>query len=41
MRECLDACRRALAIGDDAEVAELLERARAALPRELSDRSAA
>jgi tetratricopeptide (TPR) repeat protein len=41
MRECVDACRQALAIGDDPEVAELLERAQAAVPRELPDRSAA
>jgi tetratricopeptide (TPR) repeat protein len=39
--ECGDACRRALALGDDAEVSELLERVEAATPRGLSERSAA
>ena len=39
--ECIEACQRALALGDDSEVAELLERVRAAVPRELSDRTAA
>jgi hypothetical protein len=33
--ECIGACERALSIGDDAEVAELLARVRAATPREL------
>jgi tetratricopeptide (TPR) repeat protein len=41
MQECLDACRRALALGDDPEVAGLAERIRAALPHELSQRTAA
>jgi tetratricopeptide (TPR) repeat protein len=39
--ECLAACERALAIGGDLEVAELLERVRSAIPRELGERSAA
>jgi tetratricopeptide (TPR) repeat protein len=39
--ECIDACRRALSIGDDAEVAELLARVEAAVPRELPTRNAA
>jgi tetratricopeptide (TPR) repeat protein len=39
--ECGDACRRALALGDDEEVSELLARVRRATPRELSERSAA
>jgi tetratricopeptide (TPR) repeat protein len=39
--ECIDACRRALAIGDDAEVADLMARVQEAEPRELSERSAA
>src|SRR5436305_141792 len=33
--ECIDACRRALSLGEDPEVAELLERAEAARPRRL------
>ena len=41
MRECIAACERALKLGDDPEVRELLERARAALPRALSSRTAA
>jgi tetratricopeptide (TPR) repeat protein len=41
MRECIDACGRALALGDDAEVAELLARMKAMGPRELSERTAA
>jgi hypothetical protein len=41
MQECVEACRRALALGEDPEVTELLERAEAAVPRELSARSAA
>src|SRR5881275_487866 len=32
--ECIEACARALALGDEAEVAELLERVRAMQPRE-------
>jgi tetratricopeptide (TPR) repeat protein len=39
--ECIAACERALALGADPEVAELLERVRAAIPRELGERSAA
>jgi hypothetical protein len=39
--ECIAACERALAIGGDLEVAELLERVRSAIPRELGERSAA
>ncbi len=41
LAECRDACRRALKLGDDAEVSELLERVNAATPRGLSERSAA
>jgi tetratricopeptide (TPR) repeat protein len=36
VRECIEACERALALGPDPEVADLLERVRAALPRELA-----
>jgi tetratricopeptide (TPR) repeat protein len=39
--ECIDACRRALELGDDDEVTELLGRMEAALPREVGTRSAA
>jgi tetratricopeptide (TPR) repeat protein len=39
--ECTDACRRALALDDDPEVAELLERLEASQPRELATRNAA
>jgi tetratricopeptide (TPR) repeat protein len=39
--ECIAACERALAIDGDVEVAELLERVRSAIPRELGARSAA
>ena len=39
--ECLGACRRALALGDDPEIADLLAQVEAATPRELSDRTAA
>jgi tetratricopeptide (TPR) repeat protein len=39
--ECEEACRRALALGADAEVSDLLARAEAAAPRGLSERSAA
>ncbi len=41
VRECIDACRKALALGPDAEVADLLRRVQAAGPRELAQRSAA
>ena len=41
LSECLDACRRSLALGDDVEVSELLARVEAAQPRHLSDRTAA
>jgi tetratricopeptide (TPR) repeat protein len=40
-RECLTACRRALELGDDADVADLLRRVEAAQPRELGERTAA
>ena len=39
--ECEQACRRALALGADAEVSDLLARVEAAAPRGLSERSAA
>ena len=35
-RECIAACERALQLGSDAEVSELLDRVRAALPQELA-----
>jgi hypothetical protein len=41
MSECVDACRRALALRKDPEVADLLERAENARPRGLADRTAA
>jgi tetratricopeptide (TPR) repeat protein len=41
MRECVSACKRALKLGDDPEVRELLERARSAVPQALPSRSAA
>jgi hypothetical protein len=41
LTECIGACRRALALGKDAEVADLLARAEAAQPRRLADRTAA
>jgi tetratricopeptide (TPR) repeat protein len=41
LAECEQACRRALSLGTDAEVSELLERVEAASPRGLSERSAA
>jgi tetratricopeptide (TPR) repeat protein len=40
-RECLDACERALALGDDREVRQLRDRVRAAEPRGLPAQSAA
>jgi tetratricopeptide (TPR) repeat protein len=39
--ECIGACERALSIGADDEVSDLLARVRAAIPRELGARSAA
>jgi tetratricopeptide (TPR) repeat protein len=39
--ECLEACRRALALGEDPEVADLLARVEAAQPRPLPNRTAA
>ncbi len=36
LQECIAACERALRLGDDPEVRELLERTKAALPHELS-----
>ena len=41
LRECVEACERALALGADAEVSELLARVQALGPRELSERNAA
>ncbi|MHB1834360.1 MAG: tetratricopeptide repeat protein [Solirubrobacteraceae bacterium] len=41
LSECSEACRRALGLGDDAEVSDLLERLEAMRPRRLSQRSAA
>jgi tetratricopeptide (TPR) repeat protein len=41
VRECIAACRKALSLSKDPEVAELLERVLAARPRALSNRSAA
>jgi tetratricopeptide (TPR) repeat protein len=39
--ECIEACERALALGEDSEVAELLERALIEVPRKLPQPSAA
>ena len=39
--ECAAACRKALALGDDPEVADLLERGERARPRGLAERTAA
>jgi tetratricopeptide (TPR) repeat protein len=39
--ECIDACRRALAFGDDPEVSDLLDHLNAAEPRGLSEATAA
>jgi tetratricopeptide (TPR) repeat protein len=39
--ECAEACRQALELGEDAEVADLLGRVEAATPRGLAERSAA
>jgi hypothetical protein len=41
LAECEQACRRALKLGKDPEVSELLSRIEAATPRGLSERSAA
>jgi tetratricopeptide (TPR) repeat protein len=41
LRECIEACSRALALGADPEVAELLARVEALDPRALAERSAA
>jgi len=41
IQECSDACRRALALGSDPEVSELLARVEAMTPREISERTAA
>ena len=41
LTECVDACDRALALGRNDEVSDLLARVRAAGPRELSERTAA
>jgi tetratricopeptide (TPR) repeat protein len=41
LAECARACRRALSLGDDAEVSQLLKRVKAATPRGLPARSAA
>ncbi|MDQ6605735.1 MAG: tetratricopeptide repeat protein [Actinomycetota bacterium] len=40
-RDCIEACECALELGDSPEVADLLERVRAAIPRELPQRNAA
>ena len=40
-RECISACERVLALTEDPEVEQLLERVRASLPHELSERTAA
>jgi tetratricopeptide (TPR) repeat protein len=39
--ECIEACRRALALGDDPEIADLLARVQRAQPRGLAERTAA
>jgi tetratricopeptide (TPR) repeat protein len=41
VRECVEACRRALALGEDPEVSDLLARVQATRPRPLSRRAAA
>ena len=41
LQECIAACEHALQLSDDREVRDLLERTRAALPHELSSRTAA
>jgi hypothetical protein len=41
VQECIEACGRALALGSDPEVSELLARVEALAPREISERTAA
>ncbi len=41
LQECIAACDRALSIAHDAEVAELLDRARASLPHQIGAEAAA
>jgi tetratricopeptide (TPR) repeat protein len=41
VKECIDACRRALSLADNAEVSDLLAQVEASQPRELSPRIAA
>ena len=41
LNECVEACERALALGRDPEVSDLLERVQASRPRSLSERTAA
>ena len=41
LRECVQACDRALALGDDPEVADLLDRAKRSRPRAIPESSAA
>jgi tetratricopeptide (TPR) repeat protein len=41
VQECIDACRRALALGSEPEVSELLARVEAMTPRAISERTAA
>jgi cytochrome c-type biogenesis protein CcmH/NrfG len=39
-RECIEACRRSLSLGEDPEVTDLLARAQDAVPRGLAERAA-
>jgi predicted RNA polymerase sigma factor len=41
LQECIAACEHALGLSNDREVRDLLERTKAALPHELSSRTAA
>jgi len=41
LNECVDACNRALALGENADVSDLAARVEAARPRSLSERTAA
>jgi tetratricopeptide (TPR) repeat protein len=41
VRECIEGCERALALGENEEVCELRERMLASIPREVTERSAA